>query len=103
MTRHSHQKAVLSNYRLYSQSRINYLFFCFIDQERGIFLKFTIIEPAFKKALLENGYTLTELCTRAGISFTTLNKIVSKHQSVRVSTCNKIADALSKPVTELFE
>lgn len=88
---------------MYSQSRINYLFFRFIGQERGVFLKFTIIEPAFKKALLENGYTLTELCTRAGISFTTLNKIVSKHQSVRVSTCNKIADALSKPVTELFE
>lgn len=72
--------------------------------KKGVFfLKFTIIEPAFKKALLENGYTLTELCTRAGISFTTLNKIVSKHQSVRVNTCNKIADALSKPVTELFE
>lgn len=88
---------------MYNQSRFLYLFFCFTSQERGIFLKFTIIEPAFKKALLENGYTLTELCTRAGISFTTLNKIISKHQSVRVSTCNKIADALSKPVTELFE
>lgn len=88
---------------MYSQQYFFYLFLAFTLQERGIFLKFTIIEPAFKKALLENGYTLTELCTRAGVSFTTLNKILCKHQSVRVSTCNKIADALSKPVTELFE
>lgn len=88
---------------MYSQSEIIQLFLSFITQEGGILVKFTIIEPAFKKALLENGYTLTELCTRAGVSFTTLNKILCKHQSVRVSTCNKIADALSKPVTELFE
>lgn len=56
---------------------------------------------SFKMAILENGYGYKELIKKSGLSSRTISKVYSG-QSVHAKTAKRIADALGKPVTELF-
>lgn len=56
----------------------------------------------YKKALLSNGITITELAKSANVSHVSINKIYNGGVC-RAKTANKIAKALNAPVTDLFE
>lgn len=66
--------------------------------------KIMIFKPnlkAVKLAMLENGYTQTDLMNLTGLSSVTITKLF-RGKSLTPKTCKRIADALNKPVTELF-
>lgn len=67
-----------------------------------IIMKYTAKQNALKSAFLENTVTYKEFCIKAQVSTSTIANILNG-KSITAKTCNKIADALSKPVTELFE
>ena len=63
-------------------------------------MRYTAKQDALKSAFLESAVTYKEFCIK--VSTSTIANILNG-KSITAKTCNKIADALSKPVTELFE
>lgn len=59
------------------------------------------MELRIKEVIKEKGMTITELADKMGINRVNLSNMVNGNPTVE--TLNKIADALSVPVTELFE
>lgn len=57
---------------------------------------------ALKTALLEKGWSYTEFTEQADLSAVTVSKIVNGKSGVNPKTAKKMADALGRPVTELF-
>lgn len=55
-----------------------------------------------KNALLENGLDYKGLGNKTDLSSVTISRIMNNLCGVSVQTANRIADALGKPVTELF-
>lgn len=64
-------------------------------------MKYKCNTLTIKKAILEMNINCKEMALKAQISRSTLFKAL-KGEPLTVGTCNKIADALGKPVTELF-
>ena len=54
-----------------------------------------------KRALLEKGWSYKDLCNQAPVSTTTVTKVM-RGERVTAKVAKRIADALGKPVTELF-
>lgn len=54
-----------------------------------------------KKAILTQNLTISEIVRNGGVSRESVLN-AQKGKPLTVTTCNKIADALGKPVTELF-
>ena len=57
---------------------------------------------AFKIALLEKGYSYNEFSRKTGISTVTIMRMIQGKNKTNPKNAKKIADALDKPVTELF-
>lgn len=64
-------------------------------------MQFRPNEIELKKAILEMGSGYTHLAKTANISSATVTKLING-KALNAKTCNKIAVALGKPVTELF-
>lgn len=75
---------------------------CFKPQKKGmIILKCKAKLGIFKITLLESGLSYKQLIEKSSASSSTIAKI-SKGNWVQSRTAKRIADALGKPVTELF-
>lgn len=87
----SRNKSVLLNYNI-----------DVLKSKCGGRMRYIAKQDALKNAFLENAMTYKEICTKAQVSTSTIANVLNG-KSITAKTCNKIADALSKPVTELFE
>ena len=84
-----------------SSKTAKYLFF---DQQKGENLKKMYVKPIeklLKISLMEKGLSYNSLSADSSVSIITISKIM-RGGRITTKTAKRIADALGKPVTELF-